>query len=81
MKFYSPKINNALLMKMKINKNEINNNLEKRNKFNISESKIKINKEENIKEFIGNNSKKILHNTLHDFIKDENYTTLKMNGL
>ena len=45
-------------MKMKINKNEINNNLEKRNKFNISESKIKINKEENIKEFIGNNSKK-----------------------
>ena len=64
-------------MKMKINKNEIYNNLEKRNKINISESKIKINKEENIKEFIGNNSKKILNNTLHDFIKDENYTTLK----
>ena len=36
-------------MKMKINKNEINNNLEKRNKFNTSEQKNKINKEENIK--------------------------------
>ena len=44
-------------MKMKINKNEINNNLEKRNKFNTSEQKNKITKEENIKEFIGNNSK------------------------
>ena len=35
---------------MKINKNEMNKNFDKRDKLNISETKIKINKEENIKE-------------------------------
>ena len=62
---------------MKINKNEMNKNIDKRDKLNTSETKIKINKEENIKQFIENNSKKILNNTLNDFIKDENYINLK----
>ena len=52
-------------------------NIDKRDKLNTSETKIKINKEENIKQFIENNSKKILNNTLNDFIKDENYINLK----
>ena len=65
---------------MEINIDKNNNKSKKKKKKKLASTEINNNNENELQKYIGENSCKILNNTLNNFISDEKFTNLNNNN-